>query len=80
MLVRDHSGFSMTPNSCYFYIKYVELVDIDIKKGKYIIKPLEDKDLTVLIKDGHDLNLSTWFEIDYKDCIDEKGKPIKLNY
>ena len=73
MLVRDHSGFIKTPNGCYFHIKYVELVDVDIKTGKYIIKPLEGKD-------GHDLSLSTWFDFDYEDCIDEKKKPIELNY
>lgn len=63
MLVRDHSGFIKTPNGCYFYIKYVELVDIDIKTGKYIIKPLEDKDFEQLIKDGKSLSLSTWFDL-----------------
>ena len=65
--MRDHSGFINTPNGCYFHIKYVELVDVDIKTGKYIIKPLEGKD-------GLDLSLSTWFDFDYKDCIDEKKK------
>lgn len=80
MLVRDHSGFIKTPNGCYFHIKYVELVDVDIKTGKYIIKPLEGKDFECLIKDGHDLTLSTWFDFDYEDCIDEKKKPIELNY
>lgn len=63
-----------------YHIKYVELVDIDIKTGKYIIKPLEEKDFERLAKDGHDLNLDTWFDFDYEDCIDEKKKPIELNY
>ena len=44
MVVRDKSGYRKTPNGCYCHIKYVELVDIDIKTGKYIIKPLEEKD------------------------------------
>lgn len=48
--------------------------------GKYIIKPLEEKDFEKLAKDGHDLNLDTWFDFDYEDCIDEKKKPIELNY
>ena len=60
--------------------KAAELVDIDIKTGKYIIKPLEDKDFEQLAKDGHDLNLNTWFDFDYEDCIDEKKRPIELNY
>ena len=50
MVVRDHSGFRKTPNGCYYHIEYVELVDIDIKTGKYIIKPLEEKDFEQLEK------------------------------
>ena len=80
MVVRDKSGYRKTPNGCYYHIKYVELADIDIKTGKYIIKPLEEKDFERLAKDGHDLNLDTWFDLDYEDCIDEKKKPIELNY
>ena len=80
MVVRDRSGYRKTPNGCYYHIEYVELVDIDIKTGKYIIKPLEEKDFEKLAKDGHDLNLDTWFDFDYEDCIDEKKKPIELNY
>lgn len=80
MCVRDRSGYRKTPNGCYYHIEYVELVDIDIKTGKYIIKPLEDKDFEQLAKDGHDLNLNTWFDFDYEDCIDEKKRPIELNY
>ena len=75
MVVRDRSGYRKTPNGCYYHIEYVELVDIDIKTGKYIIKPLEEKDFEKLAKDGHDLNLDTWFDFDYEDCIDEnKGQ------
>lgn len=59
MVVRDHSGFRKTPNGCYYHIEYVELVDIDIKTGKYIIKPLEEKDFEQLAKDGHNLDLDT---------------------
>lgn len=80
MVVRDRSGYRKTPNGCYYHIEYVELVDIDIKTGKYIIKPLEDKDFEQLAKDGHDLNLNTWFDFDYEDYIDEKKRPIELNY
>lgn len=78
MLVRDNSGFLKTPNGCYFHIKYVEVVGIDITTGKYIIKPLDDKDFEWLIKEGYDLSLSTWFDFDYTDCINEKKKPIEL--
>lgn len=80
MVVRDHSGFRKTPNGCYYHIEYVELVDIDIKTGKYIIKPLEEKDFEQLAKDGHNLDLDTWFDFDYENCIDEKRKPIELKY
>lgn len=80
MVVRDRSGYRKTPNGCYYHIEYVELVDIDIKTGKYIIKPLEEKDFEKLAKDGHDLNLDACFDFDYEDCIDEKKKPIELNY
>lgn len=78
--VRDHSGFIKTPNGCYFHIKYVEVLDIDIKTGKYIIKPLEDKDFEQLVKEGKSLSLSTWFDFNFEDCIDENKKPIELNY
>ncbi len=80
MAVRDRSGYRMTPNGCYYHIEYVELVDIDIKTGKYIIKPLEEKDFEQLAKDGKNLDLDGWFDFDYENCIDEKGKPIELHY
>ena len=74
MVVRDRSGYRKTPNGCYYHIEYVELVDIDIKTGKYIIKPLEEKDFEKLAKDGHDLNLDTWFDFDYEDCTKRKSR------
>lgn len=80
MAVRDRSGYRMTPNGCYYHIEYVELVDIDIKTGKYIIKPLEEKDFEQLAKAGKNLDLDGWFDFDYENCIDEKGKPIELHY
>lgn len=43
MVVRDKSGYRKTPNGCYYHIKYVELVDIDIKTGKYIIEAARRK-------------------------------------
>lgn len=80
MVVRDRSGYRKTPNGCYYHIEYVELVDIDIKTGKYIVKALEEKDFEELTKAGHNLDLDTWFDFDYEDCIDEKKKPIELKY
>lgn len=59
MVVRDHSGFRKTPNGCYYHIEYVELVDIDIKTGKYIIKPLEEKDFEQLARGVETSILST---------------------
>lgn len=80
MRVRDKSGCTKTPNGCWYHVEYVELVDIDIRTGKFIIKPLEDKDFQNLLKDGCDLNLSTTFDFDYTQCIDTKKKPIVLSY
>ena len=40
----------------------------------------EDQGFEQMAKDGHDLNLNTWFDFDYEDCIDEKKRPIELNY
>lgn len=77
MAVRDHSGFRKTPNGCYYHIEYVELVDVDIKTGQYIIKPLEQKDVDQLLQEGCSLELSTGFDFDYEDCVDEKGRPLK---
>lgn len=78
MLVRDRSGYRMTPNGCYYHIEYVELVDVDIRTGKYIIKALEDEDLEKLSREGHDLNLGYDFDMDYLQCVDTKKKAIKL--
>lgn len=78
MCVRDRSGFRMTPNGCWYHIEYVELVDIDIKTGKYIIKALEDKDFNKLANEGYDLNHSSGFDFDYENCIDTDGKEIEL--
>lgn len=76
MAVRDRSGFMKTPNGCYYHIEYVELVDVDIRTGKFIVKPLEDEDFQKLREEGHDLNLG--YDFDYTQCIDTKKKPITL--
>lgn len=78
MCVRDRSGFRKTPNGCYYHIEYVELVDVDIKTGKYIVKELEEKDFERLSREGHDLDLNTSFDFDYTQCIDTKHKAIEL--
>lgn len=77
MAVRDHSGFRKTPNGCYYHIEYVELVDVDVKTGKYIIKHLSAQDVDQLLQDGCSLNLSTGFDFDYEDCVDEKKNRLK---
>lgn len=78
MLVRDRSGYSKTPNGCYYHIQYIELVDVDIATGKFIIKALEESDYEILTKEGYDLNYSYDFDMDYFQCVDTKKKPIKL--
>jgi hypothetical protein len=45
MRVRNRLGSPITPNGCYTYIEWVELVDVDIRTGKCIVKALEDEDL-----------------------------------
>lgn len=78
MLVRDNSGYRKTPNGCWYHIEYVELVDVDIRTGKYIVAPLNDDDFEKLRNEGRDLDLSTDYDFDYTECIDKKRKPIEL--
>lgn len=78
MCIRDRSGCRKTPNGCWYHIEYVELVDVDIRTGKYIVKALEDKDFEKLSKEGCDLNYSTGFDFDYTQCIDTQHKEIEL--
>lgn len=80
MLVRDRSGYRKTPNGCWYHIEYVELVDVDIRTGKYIIAPLEDEDFEKLRNEGRDLDHSTDYDFDYTDCIDKRRKPIELQW
>lgn len=80
MLVRNRMWERMTPNGCYYYIQYVELVRVDIATGKMIIKPLAEKDLRKIQKEGHDLNYSYDYDFDYTDCADMKKKPIELDF
>lgn len=78
MLIRDRSGCTKTPNGCWYHIRYVELVDIDIRTGKYIVKPLQDEDFQKLANDGHDLHFAYNYDFDYLQCIDTRKKPITL--
>lgn len=78
MCVRDRSGYMKTPNGCWYHIEYVELVDVDIRTGKFIVKALDDEDFRKLSESGHDLNYSTGFDFDYTQCLDTKKKPIRL--
>ena len=80
MLVRYRSGYRKTPNGCWYHIEYVELVDVDIRTGKYIVAPLEDEDFEKLRGEGRDLDHSTGYDFDYTDCIDKKRKPIELQW
>ena len=78
MRIRSNSGDIKTPNGCYYYIEYVECIDVDIKTGKFIVKPLEDEDFEKLSREGKDLHYSTEYDFDYTRCIDTKKKPIIL--
>ena len=78
MLIRDRSGYTKTPNGCWYHIRYVELVDIDISIGKYIVKPLGDEDFQKLADEGHDLHFAYDYDFDYTQCVDIKKRSITL--
>ena len=78
MLIRDRRSFKKTPNGCWFHIQYVELVDVDIRTGKFIVKPLEDEDLQKLADEGHDLHFAYDYDFDYLQCVDTKKNHITL--
>lgn len=78
MLIRDRSGYTKTPNGCWYHIRYVELMDIDIRTGKCIVKPLEDEDFQKLADEGYDLHLAYDYDFDYTQCVDIKKRPIIL--
>ena len=79
MLVRDHSGYRTTPNGCFFHIQYVDLVDVDIRAGKFVIAPLDEKALSEIGK-SHDLHLGYSYDFDYTQCVDSHKKPIALEW
>lgn len=80
MCVRDRSGFSKTPNRCYFYIQYVELIDVDIRTGKFIVAPLDDEELRKLSDAGKNIDLGYDYDFDYTQCVDRKKQPICLSW
>ena len=80
MLVRNRMGESKTPNGCYYYIEFVELVEVVIKTRKYVIKPLEDEDFRKLREKGRDLDYGYDYDMDYTECVDTKKKPIELTW
>ena len=78
MCVRDRSGYRMTPNGCYYHIQYVELVEADIRTGKFVVKELEAEDIQKIHEKGLSTDLGYSFDFDYTQCVDTKKKPIKL--
>lgn len=38
----DNSGYELTPNHCYIHTIKAELVDVDIKSGKYLLRKIPD--------------------------------------
>lgn len=80
MLVRDRSGFTTTPNGCWYHIEYVELADVDIATGKFIVKPLTDEDFDKLTAEGKDLDHSTSYDFDYTKCLTPKLEPVELRF
>ena len=38
------------------------------------------KSIRTMLKSIPQPDLNTWFDFDYEDCIDEKKRPIELNY
>lgn len=80
MLVRNRVGESKTPNGCYYYIEFVELVEVVIRTGKYVIKPLEEEDFQKLREEGRDLDYGYDYDMDYTQCVDTKKKPIELSW
>lgn len=77
MKVRNRLGEERTPNNCYYYIQYVDLVDVDIRTGKYIIKDLPVDTLREIAK-SQSLDLGYSPDFDYTQCIDTHRKPITL--
>jgi len=76
MSVMNRYGYTETPNGCWKFIKYVEVVDINLKTGRYVVRYLDEEDLDRLAADGEDLNYSTSYDMHFSKCEDESGKPM----
>lgn len=81
MGVRDKSWSKVTPNGCYYWIEWVELVKVDIKTGKFTVKPITDEQAMELAERGISLNTAYDVDMDYTLCIDSKTKkPVELEW
>lgn len=80
MRVRNRLGEMMTPNGCWYYIEPVNLVDVDIKTGKFVVAPLTDKQWNELYKKGWATDTSASYDFDYTDCITANRKPVELSW
>ena len=80
MCVRNRMGDYKTPNGCYYYIQYVDLVGVDIKKGRYIVRRITEKEEAKLRAQGNNTDYATDYDIDYLMCEDEKHRDIELRY
>lgn len=79
MGTRDNSGHCFTPNGCYLWFDWVELVDVNIKTGKFVVKPITKEQAKKLAQEGKDLHLCYDVDFDYTECIDSKTKkPVEL--
>lgn len=69
-------GYTKTPNRCYYFIKYVELVDVDIASGKYVVKDLSEADIKKLKHSGVDIHYSSSYDFSYENCILSDKTPL----
>lgn len=69
-------GYTKTPNGCYYFIKYVELIDVDIASGKYVVKDLSEADIKKLKHSGVDVYYSSSYDFSYENCILPDKTPL----
>lgn len=80
MRVRNRLGDWSTPNGCWVYIEWVDLIDVDIRTKKYIVRPIDEETAKELYHSGRSLDTSGWYDVDYTDCLDEHKKPVVLTW
>jgi len=78
MLVRNKAGQCRTADGLRYYVKYVELVDVDMKTGKYVVKDLDPYSKEKIRESGKSLDYATEYDFDYTRCVDRRGKAIEL--